>query len=73
MATKLLPFRAKTHCQKCGGRDIYARYCPVGDKGNYGEPSWPFEVRERILRHCRTCSFEWLEKPLDKKRKAGRP
>lgn len=45
-------------CPKCGGRDVWMRYCDSCAKRTYrddcrhGEP-------EHFHRGCRTCQYEW--------------
>jgi hypothetical protein len=51
-------------CGKCGQSDIHTRLCdqPWG----FGGARPPYCAKgEHLHRHCRTCGYEWLERPLD--------
>ena len=56
-------YNKKAKCPKCGNGDIGSGYhgspcsrydCP----GKWQSPA-------HIIRHCKNCSYEWLEAPLD--------
>ncbi len=53
-------FDIELPCQKCGQKDISNRFIQKGDYEDYRKMA-----SGRIKRYCRTCQFEWFEKPLD--------
>jgi hypothetical protein len=72
----LQPFKAKPRCPKCGGADVYSDFHDVSPKwaishGSYPGCNGPLR-RAHLVRHCRSCSFEWYERPKDAKAKPRR-
>ena len=65
---KLEPFNPDIRCPKCGHEDIHARFDKDEYECLYSEPKWK---GEHIHRHCRRCSFNWIEAALDSGRKDG--
>ena len=67
MTTKpeMLPFLEQRGCPKCGGKDIHSRYCGPGQRDRCCPIFWPNDHAEHIRRHCRRCSYEWDERPLN--------
>ena len=61
MAFQILPVysEANTRCAKCGGTSAKVR-C-----GNYKHTEGPYNDHGFMVRTCRTCRYEWHEKPLD--------
>jgi len=61
------PFNPDAKCAKCGSDNIHSIFC-VDPRYYSSCRKWPNEVREEhIHRNCKTCRYEWLEAPLDKK------
>lgn len=54
-------FNSTAYCVKCASQDATALYCENGKYHHYQ----PRHDTPMIHRHCRTCHYEWLERPLD--------
>ena len=59
----LPPYNKKRKCSKCGDKDISTRLC---HGGHYGVSRGFCAEGEHLHRHCRNCSFEWLEAILSR-------
>lgn len=68
-------------CQKCGSGDVSRKFYAKGEhvqSAEYGVPPFPWTSgqchsytvwRDLILHHCRVCQYEWVTKPMAKKKK----
>lgn len=63
---RIRKFNKKAGCRKCGGKDIYDKFCTAGEKAYSAMGhTRPTHYYEQIHRTCRNCGYEWEERPLD--------
>ena len=63
-------YDSEHYCPKCGNKGADVRYScgeiVLGLDGHYFSTATAgLPMPERLIRICRDCGYEWLEKPLD--------
>jgi hypothetical protein len=56
-------YKPEGNCPKCGAAGITVQYVANDYEASYRAPKYG---GERLLRHCRSCGYEWNEGCLDK-------
>lgn len=59
------PYNKDAFCTKCGGMEITSVYHQDSTGCSVVQGVCYWVKPEHMLRHCKNCHWEWLEKPLN--------